>query len=80
LFPDHETTPTDFDNAVWLLYTSRVYVPGRVRAFVEFIKQQIRDDNSGLDAPWAHRTLPKNRATEKSDLMRDSLPAMNLLL
>jgi DNA-binding transcriptional LysR family regulator len=42
LFPDHEVTPTDFDNAVWLLYTSRAYVPKRVRAFVEFMKQRIR--------------------------------------
>ena len=42
LLPDHEVTPTDFDNAVWLLYTSRAYVPKRVRAFVEFMKQRIR--------------------------------------
>jgi DNA-binding transcriptional LysR family regulator len=80
LFPDHEATPTDFDNAVWLLYTSRVYVPGRVRAFVEFIKQRIRDAKSGLDASSAHRTLPANRADEQSDLLRDSPPAMNALI
>ena len=49
LFPDHEVTPTDFDNAVWLLYTSRAYVPKRVRAFVEFMKQRIRGSQSGID-------------------------------
>ena len=49
LFPDHEVTPTDFDNAVWLLYTSRAYVPRRVRAFVEFIKQRIRGTPPGID-------------------------------
>jgi DNA-binding transcriptional LysR family regulator len=49
LFPDHEVTPTDFDNAVWLLYTSRAYVPKRVRAFVEFIKQRIRGTLPGMD-------------------------------
>jgi DNA-binding transcriptional LysR family regulator len=49
LFPDHEVTPTDFDNAVWLLYTSRAYVPKRVRAFVEFMKKRIRGTPSGID-------------------------------
>lgn len=42
LFPDYDVSPTDFDNAVWLLYTSRSYVPNRVRAFVDFIKEHIR--------------------------------------
>jgi DNA-binding transcriptional LysR family regulator len=40
LFPDREATPTDFDNSIWLLHTSRVYVPSRVRAFIEFVKRQ----------------------------------------
>lgn len=56
LFPEHEVTPTDFDNAIWLLYTSRAYVPRRVRAFVEFMKQHIRDiDCTTGRAP---RTVP----------------------
>jgi DNA-binding transcriptional LysR family regulator len=62
LFPDHEATPTDFDNAVWLLYTSRSYVPRRVRAFVEFIKQHMRDANSSLDLPVAYQALPNERS------------------
>ena len=43
LFPHYEAMPTDADNAVWLLYTSRAYLPGRVRALIEFLKQHIRD-------------------------------------
>ena len=56
LFPDHEVTPTDFDNAVWLLYTSRAYVPMRVRAFVEFIKQRIRGAVSDISEPLGPAT------------------------
>jgi DNA-binding transcriptional LysR family regulator len=43
LFPGHEATPTHFDNTLWLLYPSRDYVPKRVRAFIDFMKQHIRD-------------------------------------
>ncbi|MBV6748964.1 LysR family transcriptional regulator [Pseudomonas chlororaphis] len=43
LFPDYEATPTDFDNTLWLLYTNRAYVPRRVRVFIDFIKQRMRD-------------------------------------
>jgi DNA-binding transcriptional LysR family regulator len=50
LFPDYDVTPTDFDNAVWLLYTSRSYIPNRVRAFVDFMKEHIRGPSS-LKAP-----------------------------
>jgi DNA-binding transcriptional LysR family regulator len=46
LFPAHEATPTDFDNAIWLLHTSRSYIPHRVRAFVDFIKNQHAEDRS----------------------------------
>jgi DNA-binding transcriptional LysR family regulator len=57
LFPDYEATPTDFDNAVWLLHTSRSYVPRRVRAFIEFMKRRIRGTNVGVPptAPAALR-------------------------
>lgn len=40
LFPEQEATPTDFDNSIWLLHTSRAYVPNRVRAFIDFVKKQ----------------------------------------
>lgn len=41
LFPAHEVTATNFDSAVWLMYASRAYVPRRVRAVVDFIKEAI---------------------------------------
>ena len=44
LFPGHETTPTDFDNAIWLLHTSRSYIPHRVRAFLDFMKRQYAEN------------------------------------
>jgi DNA-binding transcriptional LysR family regulator len=44
LFPRHEATPTDFDNAIWLLHTSRSYVPHRVRAFLDFVKRQYAEN------------------------------------
>ena len=40
LFPGREATPTDFDNSIWLLHTSRSYVPSRVRAFIDFVKRR----------------------------------------
>ncbi|MBC7941820.1 MAG: LysR family transcriptional regulator, partial [Chitinophagaceae bacterium] len=30
-----------FDSAVWLLYASRAYLPGRVRAVVEHLKRHL---------------------------------------
>jgi DNA-binding transcriptional LysR family regulator len=43
LLPRHEATPTDFDNAIWLLHTSRSYIPHRVRAFLDFVKKQYAE-------------------------------------
>jgi DNA-binding transcriptional LysR family regulator len=42
LFPGQEATPNDFDNAVWMLYASRAYLPRRVTTLMNFIKQRIR--------------------------------------
>lgn len=42
LFPHHEVTAANFDAGVWLMYASRAYVPRRVRAVVDFLKQQIK--------------------------------------
>lgn len=41
LFPAHEVTASNFDSAVWLMYASRVHVPRRVRAVVDFIREAI---------------------------------------
>lgn len=37
LFVDHEVSATGFDEAVWLVYTSRDLIPRRVRAFIDFV-------------------------------------------
>lgn len=42
LFPHHEVTAANFDAGVWLMYASRAYVPRRVRAVVDFLRQQIK--------------------------------------
>jgi hypothetical protein len=75
MFPNHEATPTDFDNSVWLLYTSRLYVPKRVRAFVEFIKQQIGAVASGHDAPSGLADLPADSDALRSAMLRDAQSA-----
>ena len=43
LLPDYDVTATDFDSAVWLLFPSRVYVPHKVRAFADYLKQEFRE-------------------------------------
>ncbi|NER19455.1 MAG: LysR family transcriptional regulator [Symploca sp. SIO1C2] len=42
VFPDYEVTATDFNTAAWLLYPSRTYVPLKVRAFIEFLKNSMQ--------------------------------------
>ena len=41
VFPDYEVTATDFNTAAWLVYPSRAYVPLKVRAFIDFLKENI---------------------------------------
>lgn len=73
LFPDHEVSPHDFDNAIWLLYTSRSYVPKRVRAFVEFMKQRIRGDAPAVaGSPAGPAAAGSTQAAPKSSLARDT--------
>jgi DNA-binding transcriptional LysR family regulator len=69
LFPGHEATPNDFDNAVWMLYASRAYLPRRVTTLMNFIKQRIRDTEarSGLRAsPRANCGSSHPRAAARS--------------
>ncbi len=40
LFSDYDVTATDFDTGVWLLYTSRDYLPSKTRAFIDFMKKE----------------------------------------
>lgn len=39
LFPNHQVTATDFNTAAWIVYPSRSYVPLKVLAFADFLKQ-----------------------------------------
>jgi DNA-binding transcriptional LysR family regulator len=41
LFPTHATTATTFDTAAWLVYPSRTYLPGKVRATIDFLKMEF---------------------------------------
>ena len=42
LLPDWEATAAAFDTAAWLLYPSRDYVPAKVRALIDFLRQNSR--------------------------------------
>jgi DNA-binding transcriptional LysR family regulator len=41
LFPNHIVSATTFDTGVWLLYPSRNYVPFKVRAMVDFLREKF---------------------------------------
>jgi DNA-binding transcriptional LysR family regulator len=44
VFPGYEVTATDFQTAAWILYPSRAYLPNKVRAFTEHLKQTLGSD------------------------------------
>ena len=41
LFPRHQVTATTFDTAAWLLYPSRAYLPVKVRAVIDALRQHL---------------------------------------
>ncbi len=41
LFPGFHVTPAGFDNAAWIAYPSRIYLPNKVRVMIEFLKQRL---------------------------------------
>jgi DNA-binding transcriptional LysR family regulator len=41
LFPGYAVTATSFDTGVWLLYPSRNYLPGKVRAMIDFLRERF---------------------------------------
>ena len=47
LFGDYDTAMVDFNNAVWLVYPSRHYLPLKVRVFIDFIKEKFHNSS-----PW----------------------------
>lgn len=42
LFPEYSVTATDFETAAWIIYPSRSYLPAKVRAFIDFIRERLR--------------------------------------
>ena len=53
VFPDYDVTATDFNTAAWILYPTRSYVPLKVRAFADFLKEEFRER-----PPWLRQTGP----------------------
>jgi DNA-binding transcriptional LysR family regulator len=51
LFPRHRAAVTSFDAAAWLLYPSRVHLPHKVRAMIDFLKGSREPSRSGSRAP-----------------------------
>lgn len=43
LLPEWTATASEFDGAAWLLYPSRAFLPAKVRAFVDWVKDEFRD-------------------------------------
>jgi DNA-binding transcriptional LysR family regulator len=41
LLPDYQVTATTFETAVWLVYPSRAYLPGKVRVMIDFLKREL---------------------------------------
>jgi len=41
LFPRHQVTFVDAPTAIWFVYPSRSYVPAKVRAFINFVRESI---------------------------------------
>jgi DNA-binding transcriptional LysR family regulator len=71
LFPQHDVTAANFDAAVWLLYASRAYVPRRVRAVVDFLKQHIKVPTRGTGT-GTHREPPLKGPRPRSTSRRRS--------
>lgn len=46
VLPGFEVTATTFDTAAWLLYPSREYLPRKVRATIDFLKQHLGPERS----------------------------------
>lgn len=41
LFPDHGCTATGFDTGAWALYPSRTFLPRKVRAMIDFLRERL---------------------------------------
>jgi DNA-binding transcriptional LysR family regulator len=47
LFPQHDVSAGELPASVWLLYTSRTFVPRRVRVVIEFLRERLGEKASG---------------------------------
>jgi DNA-binding transcriptional LysR family regulator len=47
LFPRHRAGVVDAPTGIWLVYPSRSYVPAKVRAFIDFVRQAMRPAQTG---------------------------------
>lgn len=41
VFPHHQATATTFDTAAWLVYPSRAFLPNKVRAMIDFLREEM---------------------------------------
>lgn len=50
VFPDYEVTAATFETpTAWIVYSSRTYLPLKVKVFVEFLRKKFKDGS-----PWEH--------------------------
>lgn len=47
LFPKFDITAAHFDNAIWILYPSRAFLPLKVKLFIEFIRGRLQKELPG---------------------------------
>lgn len=66
LFPEHQVTASEFGLGAWLLYPSRSYLPLKVRAFADFLKEKFKHGapaEAGLVV--AERVHKRGRASKR---------------
>lgn len=89
LFPQFDASAADFNTAVWMVYSSRTFVPQKVKAFTEFLRARL---TTALQAaplvphqraqPYAYAAhelyvpgeLPASRFSAMPSLVNEPLP------
>ncbi|MBY0403540.1 MAG: LysR family transcriptional regulator [Cyanobacteria bacterium] len=51
LFPEFKVTAAKSDAAAWVVYPSRIYIPQKVKVFVNFLREAFR-----YNAPWVNNS------------------------
>ena len=41
LFPEYQSTATEFETAAWMLYPSRSYLPRKVRVMIDYLRERL---------------------------------------